>query len=333
MIRIGFLSVAHIHSHGFLERVAKLDGVAAELIWDDVADRGKQYAEQFETRCVESLDAALGDERIDAWVVTAENTRHLPLLERAIPTGKPVMCEKPLVTTDDDLARLASLLNEHRPVMTNGYFMPHQARYRTAQTAVSEGAVGQATHANFRNAHHAAYGRWFDDAALRWFTDPALSGGGALMDMGAHAVHLLRLMFGPVESVWATTANLSGVYPEVDDWGVIELRFASGVVGRAEASWVMPAAPVGLEVIGEGGTLTVDGDSVLVRRIQQEAEPLTIDPTDARPDRIERLVAAVRGELDPAEMADDLAAAMDEVAIMAAAYRSVETGGWQAVAR
>ncbi|MEO0964223.1 MAG: Gfo/Idh/MocA family oxidoreductase [Planctomycetota bacterium] len=331
MIRIGFLSAAHIHTRGFLKSIGELEGVSAKLIWDDDATRGRAYAEEFGMAYVESLDEAIANDRIDAWIITAENTRHLPLLERAIPIGKPVMCEKPLVTTEADLARLRALIVEHRPRLTNGYFMPHQPAYRSAARALGDGLLGRVTHASFRNAHHAAYGRWFDKPELRWFTDPAWAGGGALMDMGSHAVHLLRLMFGPVESVWATTANLSGVYPAVDDWGVIEMRFASGVVGRAEAGWVMPASPGGLEVVGETGTLRVDNGAGEVLRLPQDREQLAIDSGTERPSRVHRLVAAVRGELDAGEMADDLAAALDEVAIMAAAYRSAESGGWQAV--
>jgi len=331
VLNIGLLSVAHIHSQSFLEKIASLDGVSAELIWDDNADRGRDYADRHGTRYVGSLDDAIGDGKVDAWIDTAENTRHLPLLERAIPTNKPVMCEKPLVTTDDDLARLIALLAEHRPVLTNGYFMPHFAAYRAAASAIAAGVVGKVTHAHFRNAHHAAYGRWFDKSELRWFTDPALAGGGALMDMGAHAVHLLRLTFGDVEQVRATTTNLSGVYPDVDDYGVIELRFASGVLGRAEASWAMPKAPGGLEVVGSEGTLRCDGKTLNTHRLEGGYEDHAVDASLARPDRVERLVAAARGELDAQDLADDTAAALDEVAIMAAAYRSAASGVWEKV--
>ncbi|MEM6332481.1 MAG: Gfo/Idh/MocA family oxidoreductase [Planctomycetota bacterium] len=331
MIRIGFLSAAHIHTKSFLERVAAIDDAEAALIWDDDASRGTGYADRFGTRFVGDLDAALNDPAVDAWIVTAENTRHLPLLERALPLGKPLMCEKPLVTTVDDLDRLRGLIAQHTPVLTNGYFMPHHASYRAAAAAIADGALGKITHARFCNAHHAAYGRWFDDPELRWFTDPALAGGGALMDMGAHAVHLLRLLFGPVEAVWATTRNLSGAYPRVDDWGVIEMRFASGVAGRAEAGWVMPAVRNGLEVVGEGGTLTANGNQASIHRVDRPAEPLEIGSDLAAPDRVDRLIAAARGELEPNDLRDDLAAALDEAAIMAAAYRASATGTWEAV--
>jgi len=109
------------------------------------------------------------------------------------------------------------------------------------------------------------------------------------------------------------------------------MRFASGVVGRAEASWVMPKAPGGLEVVGAEGTLRCDGKTLDADRLEDGQRPIEIDAADARPDRVDRLVAAARGELNPQEMADDTAAALDEVAIMSAAYRSAASGAWEKI--
>ncbi|MEM1208979.1 MAG: hypothetical protein AAGI54_06900 [Planctomycetota bacterium] len=49
MIRIGFLSAAHIHTRGFLKSIGELKGVSTTLIWDDDATRGRAYAEAFGT--------------------------------------------------------------------------------------------------------------------------------------------------------------------------------------------------------------------------------------------------------------------------------------------
>lgn len=329
MIRLAFLSTAHIHTRSFIARVAELDGVTVSAVWDDVADRGRRYAESADARFVDALDDALAADDIDGFVITAENTRHLPLLEAAIPVGKPVMCEKPLVTTDADLARLRERIAEHRPVLTNGYFMPHFARFRAAAAALERGDVGDLVLATFRNAHHAAYGRWFDSDDLNWFTDPELAGGGALLDMGTHAVHLLRTICGPVARVWATHANLTGIYPRVDDWGVIELEFASGARGRAEAGWCVNGGHKGLELLGSEAAIVEGGHGLRWAKPGQDSQPLDADATPARPDRIDRLVAAIRGELDARALQADLDAALDAVAIMAAAYRSADTGAWQ----
>ena len=54
---------------------------------------------------------------------------------------------------------------------------------------------------------------------------------------------------------------------------------------------------------------------------------------EAKPTRIDRLVAAVEGRLDADELEADLSCAVDAVAIMEACYQSSEKGTWVSVAR
>ena len=329
MIRLAFLSTAHIHTKGFLERVAALDGVQCAAVWDHDEPRGRGYAESARAAFVDDLDAVVQDNTLDGFVVCAENTRHLPVLEAAMPAGKPVMCEKPLATTTDDAKRIAALAQQHGTPLISGYFQPFSGANRAVKRMIDAGELGRVTHARFRNTHHAAYGRWFDKPELAWFTDPALAGGGALMDMGTHAVHLLRHLVGPADRVWATTANVSGIYDSVDDYGTIEMQHAGGVRGRAEAAWCFTGGIGGLEIIGSERSIWNTGSGLVVGKPGEQAKPL--EPLDDRPTRIDRLVALIRGELDPQELQEDLAACLDAVSIMAAAYRSAESGRWEDV--
>jgi predicted dehydrogenase len=328
MISLAFLSTAHIHTKSFLETVAGLPDVQCLSIWDDVADRGKGYAERFDTQYFSDLQQVLDDDRIDGYIIMAENTRHLSLLEKAIPVGKPILCEKPLATTVADARQIAALVEQHNTTLTCGYMQPFFAPNRAAKQLIDDGKLGKVTHAHFRNAHHAAYGRWFDSPELQWFTDPELAGGGGLMDMGAHAVHLLRHLCGPVEQVWAMVENVTGVYPAVDDYGVIQMKFANGVIGRVEAGWCFTGGGHnGLEVIGsEAAIWSIEGHKLAIRSPQGDAPK--IPEGDWKPDRVKRLIAAIRGDLTQQELAEDLDACIDEVAIMAAAYASAEIGEW-----
>lgn len=326
MPRIAVVSVAHIHSRSFCEELCKLTSAGHPyVIWDENAERGGKYAADFGCAFEADLDKVLADDAIDGFVVCAENTRHLPLLRKVLPLGKPTLCEKPLATTAADADEIARLVAAHKTPLVSGYFQPFFAHNRGVMKLIADGALGIVTHLNFRNAHHAAYGHWFDNPDLAWFTDPELSGGGALLDMGTHAVHLLRHIGGPVKEVWATVANLSGVYPKVDDYGVIEMRFESGVIGRVEAGWVFTGAPGGLEVIGSRGSV-FDSNGMKFAAPGKELE--AIPDADARPDRIQRLIALIRGELSAEEVATDLAACLDAVRIMAAAYASAKSGAW-----
>ena len=330
-MNIAILSTAHIHTKSFLDNLAKAaDGRRAYAIWDDVADRGQRYATQYGAPFQPSLKKLLRDRAVDGFLICAENTRHLPLLRKALPVGKPVFCEKPLCTTEADARRVLALLRKRPCTLFCGYFQPFSGVMQAAARMIGDNAFGKITRVRFRNAHNAAYGRWFDSPDLQWFHNPALAGGGAFMDMGTHAIHLLRSLFGPVTEVWAEIRNEAGVYPAVDDFGVAHLRFASGVLGTVEAAWTQTGGIGGLEIGGSEKALWNNGTEYVVGDPKADAVPLA--PLPERPTRVDRLVATIRGELTDAELAADFAAIVDSVAIMAAAYKSARTGKWTKVA-
>lgn len=330
MANIAILSTAHIHTKSFIENLSKAaDGRRALLIWDDVIDRGRRYAESCGATFELDLRRAIRDRRVDGFLICAENTRHWPLLRQVLKTGKPVFCEKPLCATVTDARRVRALRTQQPAPLFCGYFQPHSGIMQAVAAQLAAKAFGNVTRVRFRNAHHAAYGHWFDHPDLQWFYNPDLAGGGAFMDMGTHAVHLLRTLFGPVTEVWASIRNEAGIYPAVDDFGVAHLRFASGVLGTVEAAWTQTGGIGGLEVVGSERTLWHNGRDYVIGAPKVDPAPLV--PAAARPDRVDRLVAAIRGSLPESELQRDLDATLDAVAIMEAAYKSARTGRWVAV--
>ena len=330
MRNIVLLSAAHTHTKGYVSRISELDDCRLLAVWDEVEDRGRRYAESGGGQFVSDLDSALGLDAVDGFIICDHNTRHTRLLEKALPVGKPIFCEKPLTVTAAEAASTLSLVNQHGTPLVLGYFKPFSAPMRGVQEFIRSGSLGTITHARYRNAHTAAYGRWFDSADLTWFTDPELAGGGAFMDMGTHAVHLLRTLFGTVDRVLATIANRCGHYPDVDDHGIALCQFSGGLIGTVEASWVQNGGPVGLEICGSEGTICAQEGFVVTAA---GSEPQQVPPSDSRPTQVDRLLAAIDGSLDAGEIEQDLACAVDAVAIMEACYRSNETGKWEDVDR
>ena len=332
MNKLALLSAAHIHTRGFVNAIAEKDECQLVALWDDSADRGQRYADEAGAEYSADLAAVVGREDVDGFIICAENTRHLPLLEAAIPVGKPIFCEKPFTASTADAKRAMDLVRQHGTVVHMGYFQPFDGVMQGVKAAIDSGAVGKITHARCRNAHHAAYGRWFDSEDLAWFYDPALAGGGAFMDMGTHAVHMMRTMLGPVERVSARIGNASGIYDQVDDFGIALLQFASGALGTVEASWVQTGGLGGLEITGAEGTLYNDpqnGYSIAAPGKELEA----VAAADARPTRVDRLLAAIAGEISAQELEGDLACAVDAVAIVEACYQSSQSGTWVEVAQ
>lgn len=319
---LAFVSSAHIHTRDFLKNIAEAkDGRRAVAIWDDIPDRGRRFAKECGARFEPDIDAMITASDIDGFVICAENTRHLPLLEKVLPAGKPVMCEKPLVTSLDDLRRVRELHSRHPTPLFCGYFMPFSAEMQAIARLLEAGKLGRVTRIRCRSAHFGAYGRWFDNPDLAWFANPELAGGGGFMDMGAHAIHLVRSLFGPVKTVHAMLRNQSGNYPEVDDGGVAAFEMESGAICIVEAGWTQSGGVLReLEVVGSEGTLWHDGRAYITNIRKETPEPIV--PGAARPDRIERLVAIIRGEVSSAALEKDLAAVFDSVAIMCACHRS-----------
>jgi len=327
MPNVAFLSTAHTHTRGFLKAVTEKDNCDLVAIWDDMASRGRAFASEYGGDFSENLDAVIERDDVDGFIICVENTRHLPLLKAAIPTGKPIFCEKPFTTTVAEAVEAISLIRQHNTIVHMGYFQPFSAAMQGVIAHVASGALGTLTHARYRNAHNAAYGRWFDSAELAWFHDPELAGGGAFMDMGTHAVHLMRTVLGPVDKVFATISNKSGIYTEVDDNGVSIFQFANGCVATIEGSWVQTGGLSGIEVVGSEATLFQHPEHGLVTAAPRQ-DPVPVAPGQEKPTRVDRLIAAIEGSISKEELDADLACAADAVAIMEACYHSSQSGGW-----
>ena len=143
---------------------------------------------------------------------------------------------------------------KHGTIVHLGYFQPFSGVMQAAAALLAEGKLGKVTHARFRNAHHAAYGRWFDSPDLAWFTDPALAGGGAFMDMGTHAVHAAADAAGPGQAGLGEDRQHVG---HLSEGGRLRHRACwsspAGCIGTVEASWVQTGGIGGLEITGSDG--------------------------------------------------------------------------------
>jgi predicted dehydrogenase len=80
-----------------------------------------------------------------------------------------------------------------------------------------------------------------------WFVDRALAGGGALPDMGVHAIDTARFLLGDPEParVCATIGTRYGDY-DVDDDGILLISWSQGTNSIVESGWWQPHAE-GLE--------------------------------------------------------------------------------------
>ena len=103
--------------------------------------------------------------------------------------------------------------------------------------------------------------------------------GGATMDIGCYAVHMVRTFGGSTPEVVSAQAKLRG--PQVDRAMTAELRFASGHTGRIRCSmWSSDLLRSSAKVVGDRGELRLpNGETQFSRR-------LSVRSADS--DRVER---------------------------------------------
>ncbi|NUQ01836.1 MAG: Gfo/Idh/MocA family oxidoreductase [Armatimonadetes bacterium] len=326
-MKLALLSGAHVHTPGYLKTIRERDDLELAVVWDDMESRGQAIAAEMGCPFEADLDAALRVAGLEATVICADNAGHRKLVEASAAAGLDIFCEKPMALSVDDANAMLAAIRGAGVLAVFGFFQPYQGAALAARKLIAEGKLGTITQLTYRNSHHAAYGRWFDRPEVAWFTVPEKAGGGAFCDMGAHAMHFVRLVFGPVSSVSASISNKSNEYPAVDDHGVALLEFESGATGVLEASWVFTGGPTGLEVVGSKGSLRVRGNQCEFTPFDAKpGEVQVIEPLEAEPTRLERLVALKQGLLDRAEADRDLDSCRDAVAISVAAYASSREG-------
>ena len=92
-----------------------------------------------------------------------------------------------------------------------------------------------------------------------WFVDPALAGGGALPDMGVHAIDTARFLLGgprPVRVEAAIGTRYARGRYRVDDDGILLIGWSNGTNSVVESGWWQPHAgglEADTEVYGTGG--------------------------------------------------------------------------------
>ncbi len=196
----------------------------------------------------EMLDA----ERLDVVSVVSPNRFHADHAVAALEHGAHVLLEKPPVLSMEDVTRIKRVLKRTGRRLIVGFSNRFARGNRKLHKLLTDGAIGRPFMIRIRFAHSGPYPRW---GKSDWFYEPKLAGGGALFDMGIHAIDLALWLLGPVKRVQAMARTLRWDI-RVDDNAVLLLEFADGkALGYIEVGWTSPSGFAGIEVMGDRGSI------------------------------------------------------------------------------
>ena len=267
LIGSGFMGKAHAFGYATATRVFDLP---YELELHTIADINDEAAAKAAaalgfSHATSDWRSLVADPAIDVVNITAPNALHKEMALAAIAAGKHVYCEKPLAPLAADASEMTDAAERAGVKTQVGFNYLCNPMLGLAREMIAGGELGEIR--GYRGVHAEDY--MADSAGAFTFRhDPA--GGGALADIGSHALataeFLMGLAAGPITSVMGDCVTMIAERPdgkggkrrvEVDDVGRAFLRFASGATGSIEGNWIATGRKMqhDFEVYGTKGAL------------------------------------------------------------------------------
>lgn len=249
---IGIISSAHMHAHGFTAALKADDRAKIVGVWDDNADRGKEFAARHGIAFFDEADALFG--KIDAAVICSENMKHADHIEWAAERNLHILCEKPIAPNRAHWDRISAVTEDLDRVKMTAFPCPFSPTFLALSQKVRNEDLGRVLAINGTNQGKCPFG---------WFVDSSLSGGGAMIDHTVHVVDLMRrLLCCEPEQVQAQVGNK--MYGEAwEDCAMVTIRFENWTLATVDSSWSRPKndkswGNVTLKVLGEKGLCEAD---------------------------------------------------------------------------
>jgi predicted dehydrogenase len=197
--------------------------------------RAEELAERHgASRATEDWRALCDDPAINAVVVATPNVLHAEQSIAALAAGKHVLVEKPMAMTTAEGEAMLRAARAAGRCLAVGHMWRFRDEVIALRDRIAVGDLGRVV----RTHGYGVHALWGPSG---WFTERALAGGGALIDMGIHAIDTARFLLGDPEPV-RVQASIGRAYGsgDVDDDGLVLVDWRGGVRSLVESGWWEP---------------------------------------------------------------------------------------------
>jgi predicted dehydrogenase len=248
-LRIGILGAANIAPQALINPAKENSEVVVAAVAARDPSRARAFAAKHDiARVHDDYDKLIADRDLDAVYNPLPNGLHGRWTRAALAAGKHVLCEKPFTANAAEAREIAELAGQSDRVVMEAFHYRYHPLALRVEEIIASGELGklQRVEADFC-------------FPLPKFSDIRYNyslAGGATMDAGCYAVHMVRTFGGGTPEVVSAQAKLRD--PQVDRAMSAELRFAAGHTGRVRCSmWSSHLLQISAHVVGDRGELRV----------------------------------------------------------------------------
>ncbi len=233
-IRIAFTGTGYI-SKVHARAAQKSEGVELVAVVNHRPESMAAFAEEFSiSRQYSTIDDLLVDGAVDAVSVNTPNYLHAPETIAALEAGVHVMVEKPMAMNAAEAQAMLKASEKPGAALMVAHCWRFDEEVHWLKAQVDSGKLGKI----IRTKGYGVHANWGPSG---WFTQAKFAGGGAMADMGIHALDTARFLLGDPQPI-SVYAVIDTHYKEfdVDDTGVIIVNWDNGVTSYLESGWWQP---------------------------------------------------------------------------------------------
>ena len=232
-MRIAFAGTGYISK--FHAQAAQNLGLEPAAVVNHKTDSMVEFGKRFNiSRQYADMETMLKDGNVDAVVVGTPNYLHLPQAIAALNAGVHVMVEKPMAMNAQEAEQMCEVAEKSGALL----MVAHCWRFDPDVLWLKEQSskLGKI----IRTKGYGVHTNWGPSG---WFTQKEFAGGGAMADMGIHALDTARFLLDDPNPV-AVYAKIGTYYKDfdVDDTGVVIVEWDNGVTSYFESGWWQPHA-------------------------------------------------------------------------------------------
>ena len=220
------------------------DSPGSEVAW--VVDASSARLDMVKSRfpgvaVSETMDGALADTSVDAFVVATPTITHYELVKAALERGKHVMVEKPITANAAQGAELCDLADAKGVILMVGHVFVYNTGVQHVKQYIGEGELG----------------RVYYISMVRTNLGPIRMDVSAAWDLAAHDISIASYWLG-AEPVAASAIGGNWINPGIEDAVFATLRYPNEVLVNLHVSWLNPRKARDITVAGERRMLTFD---------------------------------------------------------------------------
>jgi len=232
-LKIAFAGTGYINK--IHARAAQACGLELYAVVNHKPDSMLTFAKQFNIpHQYSTIEAMLKEGGVDALVVGTPNYLHAPQAIAALNAGVHVMVEKPMAQNAAEARQMceASEKSGATLMVAHCWRFDPEVLWLKAQSA----KLGKI----IRTKGIGVHAHWGPGG---WFTQKRFAGGGAMADVGIHALDTARFLLGDPKPV-SVYARIGTYYKDfdVDDTGVTIVNWDNGATSYIESGWWQPHA-------------------------------------------------------------------------------------------